>query len=157
MYCQPSGKALPEYPNSRLFMVFVQKKHGFNKARGKKGEILFIDARELGHLINRRTREFSDGDIKKITETYHRWRKGDKQYRDEPGFCASIPIEKVAELDFVLSPGRYVGVADQENDIDFAERFKALRAEFEAQLKEETKINKRILKNLDSIDLEDEL
>ena len=141
-----------QIPASLWFLS--KKKHGFNKARGKKGEILFIDARELGHLINRRTREFSDSDIKKIADTYHEWRKKNKKYRDIAGFCASVPIEKVAQLDFVLSPGRYVGVAESEEEFDFAERFTALKTEFEEQLKEEVVLNKRILKNLNSIDLE---
>ena len=131
-----------------------KKKHGFNKARKKKKAILFIDAKELGHLINRRTREFSDEDIKKIANTYHEWRKPKGKYRDIPGLCASVPFERVAELDFVLSPGRYVGVAESDEDFDFTERFGALKAEFEEQVKEEAKLSRRILKNLNSIDLE---
>ncbi len=124
------------------------KRHGFNGDRNRAGEILFIDANELGHLINRRTREFSDEDIAKVADTYHQWRKKDGEYKDEPGFCNSTPIEKIKALDYVLSPGRYVGLAEVEDDFDFGERFTQLKAEFEAQLKEETALNKRIKTNL---------
>ena len=127
------------------------KRHGFNGDRKRKDEILFIDAGELGHLINRRTREFSDEDIAKVANTYHEWRKKNGNYADIPGFCASVKTEKVKELDYVLSPGRYVGLAQTEDDFDFEERFTELKAEFESQIKEEAKLNKRILRNLENI------
>lgn len=114
----------------------------------RKGEILFIDARDLGHLINRRTKELSNEDIQRITTTYHAWRTGEAAYEDVKGFCASVPLARVAELDYVLTPGRYVGLADEEDDFNFAERFGALKAEFEAQLQEEAKLNKAIAENL---------
>src|SRR5690606_6751990 len=106
-----------------------------------KNEILFIDARNLGHLINRRTKELSAEDIQKIADTYHAW-LSNKKYEDIPGFCASVPVSRVAELDYVLTPGRYVGLPDEEDDFNFAERFTALKKEFEEQLKEEAKLNK---------------
>ncbi|WP_166185076.1 N-6 DNA methylase [Providencia sp. M-8] len=114
----------------------------------RSGEILFIDARNLGYLINRRTKVLSDEDIKLISDTYHNWRNKDGEYEDVAGFCASVAIDKVAELDYVLTPGRYVGLADEEDDFDFKERFTALKAEFEAQLEEETKLNQAIAENL---------
>jgi len=114
----------------------------------RKSEILFIDARNLGHLINRRTKELADEDIQKITATYHAWRTGEAEYEDIKGFCASVPLERVAELDYVLTPGRYVGLPDEEDDFNFAERFAILKAEFEAQLLEEAKLNKAIAENL---------
>lgn len=119
-----------------------------NNGHPRKGEILFIDARNLGHLINRRTRELSHEDIQKIADTYHAWRTGEGGYADEKGFCASVPLERVAELDYVLTPGRYVGLPDEEDDFNFAERFAALKAEFEAQLLEEARLNQAIAKNL---------
>lgn len=70
------------------------------------------------------------------------------QYEDVKGFCASVPLSRVAELDYVLTPGRYVGLPDEEDDFNFAERFAALKAEFEAQLLEEAKLNKAIAENL---------
>lgn len=114
----------------------------------RKNEILFIDARNLGHLINRRTRELSADDIKQIADTYHAWRTGEGHYEDIKGFCASASLERVAELDYVLTPGRYVGLPDEEDDFNFAERFNALKAEFEAQLVEEAELNRLIAENL---------
>ncbi|MBY0534322.1 MAG: type I restriction-modification system subunit M [Chitinophagaceae bacterium] len=133
-------------------------------AEGRGGQttnqahILFIDARNLGHLINRRTRELSTEDIKKIADTYHAWRTPDGSrgvYQDIPGFCASAPISKVAELDYVLTPGRYVGLPDEEDDFNFAERFNTLKAELEEQLKEEAKLNELIIANLSKIKIDE--
>ena len=114
----------------------------------RKNEILFIDARNLGHLINRRTKELSPEDIQTITDTYHAWLTGDNSYEDIKGFCASAPIERVAELDYVLTPGRYVGLPDEDDDFNFVERFTALKAEFDAQLIEEATLNQAIAENL---------
>lgn len=121
---------------------------GSTQYKDRSNEILFIDARNLGHLINRRTKVLSDEDIKLITDTYHNWRNKDGEYEDVAGFCASVPLEKVAELDYVLTPGRYVGLADDEDEFDFKERFTSLKAEFEAQLAEEAKLNQAIAANL---------
>lgn len=132
---------------------FMSRNRSNGKFRNRSGEILFIDARNLGHLINRRTRELSKEDISQIAETYHNWRNPDGNYEDIKGFCASATKERVAELDYVLTPGRYVGLAEEEDDFDFAERFTSLKAEFEAQLKEETELNERIMANLDKIQI----
>ncbi len=121
--------------------------------QNRKGEILFIDARNMGHLINRRTRELSKEDIQKISSTYHNWQNPEGNYQDEKGFCKSVTIEEVAKLDYVLTPGRYVGLPDEEDDFDFNERFTKLKAEFEKQLKEEAELNKRILENLARIEI----
>lgn len=67
------------------------------------------------------------------------------------GFCCSVPIDRVREFDYVLTPGRYVGLADEEDDFDFKERFTRLKAEFEDQLKDETRLNQLILENLGKI------
>lgn len=120
-----------------------------NRAREKgqhprKGEILFIDARNMGHLINRRTRELTSEDIEQISSTYHAWRTGDGDYEDVKGFSASVPVSHVAELDYVLTPGRYVGLPAEEDDFNFPERFASLKADFEAQLKEEAELNQSI-------------
>ncbi len=105
-------------------------------------------ARNIGHLINRRTREFSEEDIATIAGTYHNWRNPKGDYEDISGFCNSASVERVRELDYVLTPGRYVGLPDDEDDFDFNERFTKLKAEFEAQVKEEAKLNALIVENL---------
>ena len=108
--------------------------------RGKvkrKGEILFIDARNLGYLINRKTKDLSTDDIKKISSLYHNWLKEDGSYEDIKGFCKSVDAREVSEKDFVLTPGRYVGLEDAEDDFDFAEKFTFLQNELKAQMQEE--------------------
>lgn len=134
---------------------FMSRNRNNGKFRKRIGEILFIDARNLGHLINRRTKELSEEDIDQITSTYHNWRNLDGNYEDIKGFCASASKEQVAELDYVLTPGRYVGLADEDDDFDFAVRFTSLKAEFEAQLKEEVKLNEQIITNLQLIKLDE--
>ena len=138
-----------QIPASLWFLS--RNRHADGSFRERRQEILFIDARNMGHLINRRTREFSPEDIKQISDTYHQWRNEGGTYQDVPGFCASVPVSRVAELDYVLTPGRYVGLPEEEDDFNFEERFTALKAEFEAQLKEEERLNKLILENLAKI------
>ncbi len=132
---------------------FMSRNRTNGKFRNRSNEILFIDVRNLGHLINRRTRELSTEDIQKIAETYHNWRNSDGKYEDIAGFCAAVPISKVKELDYVLTPGRYVGLPDEEDDFNFVERFSALKAEFEEQLKEEERLNKIITANFLKINI----
>ena len=125
-----------------------------NKDKKRKGEILFIDARDMGELINRRLRILRPEDIRKIADTYHEWQKGeDGNYQDIAGFCKSASLEEVRNLDYVLTPGRYVGLPDEDDDFDFVERFNKLKAEFEEQIKEEERLNKLILENLARLDL----
>jgi len=130
---------------------FLSRNKANGKFRRRVDEILFIDARNMGHLLNRRTREFSDEDILKIAQTYHNWRNPNGNYEDVKGFCNSASIERIKELDYVLTPGRYVGLPDDEDDFDFVERFTSLKAEFESQLKEEEKLNAMILENLKKV------
>jgi len=134
-----------------LWFLSRSKKDDFFHPR--QNEILFIDARDLGHLINRKTREFSTKDIQKISSTYHEWKKLKGNYKDEKGFCRSVSLEEVRSLDYVLTPGRYVGLPDEEDDFNFEERFVNLKKEFQAQLKEEEKLNQLILENLKKIRL----
>ena len=130
---------------------FMNRNRTNGKFRDRSKDILFIDARNLGYLINRRTKELSQEDIQNISETYHNWRNPDCKYEDIAGFCASASIEKVKELDYVLTPGRYVGLPDDEDDFNFKERFTALKAELEEQLREEAHLNEIISTNLSKI------
>ncbi len=119
---------------------FLAKDKSRNGHRHRKGEFLFIDARKLGHMVDRTRREFSDADVAKITQAYHRWRNkpetneklGLGAHEDEPGFCKAASLEEVRKHGHVLTPGRYVGAMDDEDDgVQFEERFAALRQELE--------------------------
>jgi type I restriction enzyme M protein len=132
-----------------LWFMSRNRKNG--KFRDRHDEILFIDARNLGHLINRRTRELSAEDIQKIAETYHSWRNPSGSYMDIAGFCASASIVKVKQLDYVLTPGRYVGLPDEEDDFNFEERFNSIKAEIAEQIKKESELNNTILDNLNKL------
>jgi type I restriction enzyme M protein len=105
----------------------------------------------MGVLINRRNRVLTREEIKKIAETYHNWQNENGKYEDVMGFCKSATIEEVRELDYVLTPGRYVGIPEEEDDFDFEERFTKLKNELMEQFEEEQKLNKLIIKNLKSI------
>jgi type I restriction enzyme M protein len=139
-----------QIPASLWFLSRIKANGGY---RNRTDEILFIDARNEGELINRRTKVLRQEDIQKIAQTYHEWRKLDGTYTNIKGFCNSASIERVRELDYVLTPGRYVGLPDDEDDFDFNERFTSLKAEFEAQLVEEAKLNQAILENLAKVKL----
>jgi len=125
----------------------------------RRNKILFIDARNMGKLINRRTRELTNGsespddnDIKIIADTYHAW-KADVGYEDVPGFCKSSLVSDVVALDYVLTPGRYIGLPDDEDDFDFAERVKTLTSELESQMAEGVLLDERIRVNLAKVEV----
>jgi type I restriction enzyme M protein len=103
-----------------LWLLNRNKHNGSGRGnwRDRRGEILFIDARQLGILVDRTHKELTDGDIERIAGTYHAWR-GEPDalpYADIPGFCASATVAEIGEHHFVLTPGRYVGSQDAEDD-----------------------------------------
>lgn len=115
---------------------FLARDKSANGHRDRRGEILFIDARKLGQMVDRTRREFTEADVRQIADTYHRWRgkpevvqaAGLASYADEAGFCRSTSIDDVRSHGYVLTPGRYVGAIEAEDDgVSFAERLSALR------------------------------
>jgi len=133
---------------------FLSREKETNSNHPRRNKILFIDARNMGTLINRRTRQLTDDDIRKIADTYHSWKKDDGSYKDVPGFCKSATLDEVRELDYVLTPGRYVGLPEEEDDFDFEERVKKLTAELKAQMEESKKLDERIKENLLKVGIE---
>ena len=119
--------------------------------RDRRGEILFIDARKMGSMVDRTHRELTDEDIQKIAGTYHAWR-GDKdtgKYEDTPGFCRAAPVDEVRKHGYVLTPGRYVGAEAQEDDGEpFDEKMKRLTAQLRQQMEEGRKLDAAIEENL---------
>ncbi|WP_404444475.1 type I restriction-modification system subunit M [Microbacterium marinum] len=119
----------------------------FAKDKGTRaGEVLFIDARNLGHMVDRAERALSDEDIAKIAGTFHAWRgiKSDaapEEYADIPGFCYSAPLAEIKAADYALTPGRYVGASEIEDDGEpIEEKLARLRAELEAQFAESARL-----------------
>lgn len=99
------------------------------KGKNTRGKVLFIDARTLGYMVDRRVKDLSEEDIKKIADTYHNW-KNDTDYKDVQGFCKSVSIEEIAKNDYVLTPGRYVGIEKAPDDgVPFEEKMETLTSE----------------------------
>jgi type I restriction enzyme M protein len=121
-----------------------------DKAQHKEN-ILFIDASEMGFMKDRTHKDFSDEDIKLISDTYHAWRK-DGDYEDVKGFCKSANVEEVEKNSHVLTPGRYVGIPDEEDDgIPFEDKMKVLTETLAAQMAKEEDMNAEIKKQLAKI------
>ncbi len=122
-----------------LWFLAKDKSNGIardRKLRDRRGEVLFIDARKLGFMVDRTRKEFSDADIARIADTYHAWRLGEA-YEDVPGFCKSASLEEIRSHGHVLTPGRYVGAeAAEEDETPFVERFAALQEQLDAQFAE---------------------
>lgn len=136
---------------------FLTKNKSAIKDRAdRKGKTLFIDARNLGYMKDRVLRDFTDDDIKKIVDTYHLWQKSiDKDYKDEQGFSYSADIEEIKKNDYILTPGRYVGSADKEEDSEpFGEKMKRLTSQLKEQFAESNRLEAEIKKNLLSIGYE---
>jgi type I restriction enzyme M protein len=128
-----------------------RNKNPGGKMRDRRGEVLFIDARKLSTLVDRTRKEFSDEDIAKIAGTYHAWREG-KGYEEVPGFSKAAMRDEIASHNFVLTPGRYVGAADlEDDDVPFPERFAALRAKLEEDFAKDEALTASIRKALSEL------
>lgn len=122
-----------------------------NRDKKQKGKTLFIDARNLGTMVTRKLRELSEDDTEKIASTYHKF-LNDDSYEDIAGFCKVATIDEIKENNYVLTPGRYVGVEEQEDDgIPFEEKMKTITSELKEQFEESHKLEEEIKKNLEAI------
>ena len=122
--------------------------------RDRSGEVLFIDARKLGQMVDRTRKEFSDEDIARIADTYRAWRGAPDAapYEDEPGFRKSVTLEEIRGHGHVLTPGRYVGAAPQEDDGEpFEDKMERLVAQLHEQQAEGRKLDAAIKRNLASL------
>ncbi|MFN7850298.1 MAG: type I restriction-modification system subunit M [Burkholderiales bacterium] len=122
--------------------------------RDRRGQVLFIDARKLGVLVDRTRRELTDGEVKKIADTYHAWR-GEKDagnYVDVPGFCKSASLEDIRKHGHVLTPGRYVGAEEQADDGEpFTEKMTRLASQWRAQREQAAELDAAIEANLNHL------
>ena len=122
--------------------------------RDRRGQVLFIDARKMGELVDRTRRELTDAEIQKIADTYHAWRgeKNAGEYADVAGFCKSATLEDIRKHDHVLTPGRYVGTAEQEDDGEpFEEKMRRLSALWREQRAEGARLDALIEANLNEL------
>ncbi|MGB3588461.1 MAG: N-6 DNA methylase, partial [Tunicatimonas sp.] len=141
-----------QIPACLWFLARNRRNHQF---RNRSEEILFIDARKMGHMISRKNRELEDEDIIRISEVYHQWRNKDGQYEDVQGFCKSATLEEVAKNNYVLTPGRYVGIEEAEDDgVSYEEKVAELSAELSEQFAKSHQLQERIRVNLAKVGIE---
>lgn len=130
------------------------KEHGY---RDRSGETLFIDVRNIGTMIDRTHKELTQDDIKHIAKTYHAWRgeKKDGEYQNEAGFCKSASLEEIKASDYVLTPGRYVGIAEEEDDGEvFEEKMQSLTDTLIEQMSQSEALDSEIKNNLKALGYE---
>ncbi len=130
---------------------FLARDRHNGRFRKRKGEILFIDARKLGYMVDRTQRELAEEDVARISDTYHAWRSG-ADYADVPGFCKGVALEEIRRHSHILTPGRYVGAEPQEDDGEpFEEKMKRLVAQWQEQQAEARKLDTAIDANLKTL------
>lgn len=128
--------------------VLTKDKKAKGGKRDRIGETLFIDARNEGYMKDRVLRDFTPEDITNIANTLHSWQKGE-EYKDIPGFCKSTKLEDIRKHDHVLTPGRYVGAPEQEEDTEpFPEKMARLTSQLKEQFKESNRLEGQIKINL---------
>ena len=145
-----------QIPACIWFLTKTKKKRGRGAAafRDRDGEVLFIDARKLGYMVDRVLRAFTDEDTAKIVSTFHKWKRepGDEPYQDISGFCKSATLDEIAEHGYVLTPGRYVGAEEEKEDDElFEEKMTRLTTELAGQFAESIRLAAKIRSNLAAI------
>jgi type I restriction enzyme M protein len=141
---------------------FLSRNKANNRFRDRRRQTLFIDARKLGHLVDRVHRELSEEETQRIAQTYHAWRGTDdamrnphsqiSDYADVPGFCKSAPTDEIAQHSYVLTPGRYVGAEEVGDEAEpFAEKMTRLVSELNGQFNESARLQEVIRVNLEAL------
>lgn len=134
---------------------FLARNRTNHKFRDRSGEILFIDARKIGHMTSRKNKAFNDADIAQIANAYHNWRNKDGNYEDIQGFCKSATLAEVEANNFVLTPGRYVGTEEVEDDgIPYEEKVAAISENLKAYFEKSVELQERIKHNLLKVGIE---
>jgi type I restriction enzyme M protein len=134
---------------------FLARNRTNGKFRNRKDEILFIDARKSGALISRKNKAFTDEDIAKISDVYHNWRSVDGNYEDIQGFCKSASLSEVEANNYVLTPGRYVGTEDIEDEgISFEDKVAGISEKLKSHFEESILLQERIKLNLKKVGIE---
>lgn len=124
-----------------------------SKQKAQSGKMLFIDARNMGTMVSRKLREFTDDDIAKVAGAFDAFRDGTLE--EEKGFSAAVSTEDIAKQDYILTPGRYVGIADaEEDDEPFEEKMARLTSEISKCFEESNRLQEQIKKNLEAIGYE---
>lgn len=133
-----------------LWFITRNKKNG--KFKDRTCKTLFIDARDIGEMIDRRHRVLTEKDINKISSTYHAYRGENREYKDILGFCKEATLEDIRENDHILTPGRYVGFEEVEEDFEvFEEKMKKLTKELSKSFEESKKLEEEVKKNISDI------
>lgn len=139
-----------QIPVCLWFLTKTKEKNGKNE---RKNEILFIDARDIGHMVSRTLKEFSDEEINKVSNVFHAWRgTSDEQYEDQAGFCKVATIDEVRSHEYILTPGRYVGLADVEEDSEpFEQKMERITGELGEQFAKSKELEEKIRKSLEGL------
>jgi len=134
---------------------FLSRDKTNNRFRNREGEILFIDARKMGHMADRTHRELTDEDVQQIAQVYHSWRGEGGEYEDVRGFCKSVQLDDVKKHDYILTPGRYVGFAEEEEDPEeFEEKMQKLTAKLAEQFNKSEELERDIKTNIKGLGYE---
>src|SRR5690606_25674182 len=149
-----------QIPACLWFFAKDKGPQGSRRLTDRRGEVLFIDARDMGTMVDRTERVLTDEDIARIADTYHAWRgtpsAGDKKYEDVPGFCYSASLEEIREHDHVLTAGRYVGTAvveDDDDDEPIADKIERLKKELFAHFEESARLEREVRAQLERLDV----
>jgi len=141
--------------NKRQHLVKIGDEE--KKYRNRENEILFMDLREIGIPFEKKFIQFSNENIKQITETYHNWQVENSSYKDIPEYCYSATKEEVAKKDYSLVPSKYIEFVNRDENIDFDTKMKSLQSEFAKLLKEEEQSKKNLLNVFKELGYEIEL